>query len=113
MSVQQLWMYIRIATGSTCIYRAYLHPSLSLAYILALTQDLKERSAAPRLCSICFLKSVVVTALVAPEICLLKRSIGRIAFTEAMFQDLDSIIQPAENTVLSVKGIDVADTCQL
>jgi len=90
ISVQQLWMFIHTATDSACIYRAHLHVSLSLAHMLMLTQDSKEKSAAPRPSSVCFLRSGVATA---PEICLPKTYIGRVAFKEAMFQDLDNIIQ--------------------
>jgi hypothetical protein len=78
--------------------------------MLTLTQDLKEKSATPRPSSVCFLRSGIAIALAAPEICLPKICIGRVAFREAMFQDLDNIIQAAENTVVSVKGIDVADS---
>lgn len=85
-------MSIHTATDSAYTYRAHLHVSLALEHMLTLTQDSKEKSVEPKLSSVCFLRSGVAVALAAPEICLPKICIGRVAFRKAMFQGLDNII---------------------
>lgn len=77
--------------------------------MLARVQGLTRERAVPRRSSVCFLRSGIATLLAVPEICLPILCIDRVGLREAIFQDLNNIIQSDTKSAVSVHKIDVVN----